>query len=116
ETVARGGSALVADAARLTAAPGDLRGVSTGLPADGVAMGAAGRGGARPVAAEARAQGYAVTMGEVIPAVTGISAAVPGRGGEATTSIGISVFEQTALHDLGATVAAAATRLGELLD
>ncbi|MGW0488299.1 IclR family transcriptional regulator [Streptomyces olivaceus] len=96
--------------------PGQTHSIEQG--SGGLALLAHGprRAGERPEVAEARAQGYAVTMGEVIPAVTGISAAVPGRGGEATTSIGISVFEQTALHDLGATVAAAATRLGELLD
>ena len=96
--------------------PGHTHSVEQG--SGGLALLAHGphREGERPEATEARARGYAVTMGEVIPAVTGISAAVPGRGGEATTSIGISVFERTDLDDLGATVAAAASRLGELLD
>ncbi|MFD7814724.1 IclR family transcriptional regulator [Streptomyces sp. NPDC059785] len=74
------------------------------------------REGERPEVTEARARGYAVTMGEVIPAVTGISAAVTTRGGEATASIGISVFERTGLDALGATVVRAAAELGELLD
>ncbi|WP_320778705.1 IclR family transcriptional regulator [Streptomyces sp. CRN 30] len=74
------------------------------------------RAGERPEVTEARANGYAVTMGEVIPAVTGISAAVPARDGDATASIGISVFDHTGLDTLGATVVAAARRLGELLD
>ncbi|WP_031086064.1 IclR family transcriptional regulator [Streptomyces sp. NRRL WC-3549] len=71
--------------------------------------------GERAEVTEARARGYAVTMGEVIPAVIGVSAAVPARGGEATTSIGVSVFEPTRIDDLGATVADAANRLGALL-
>ncbi|WSV71877.1 helix-turn-helix domain-containing protein [Streptomyces sp. NBC_01012] len=74
------------------------------------------REGERAEVTEARAKGYAVTRGEVIPAVTGISAAVPSRGGEATVSIGVSVFDMTGLDALGETVVRSAARLGELLD
>lgn len=73
------------------------------------------RQGERPEVTAARAAGYAVTMGEVIPAVIGVSAAVPNRGGDATTSVGVSVFEPDGIEELGRTVAAAAARLGELL-
>nr|WP_250847621.1 helix-turn-helix domain-containing protein [Streptomyces hygroscopicus] len=96
--------------------PGQTHSIEQG--SGGLALLADGppRAGERPEVTEARAKGYAVTTGEVIPAVTGVSAAVPARGGEATTSIGISVFEHTALDELGAVVVRAATRLGELLD
>lgn len=60
--------------------------------------------------------GYAVTTGEVIPAVTGVSAAVPSADGTAAASIGVSVFEYTDLGQLGTLVSRAARSLGELLD
>ncbi|MEK8174939.1 hypothetical protein NKH77_55390 [Streptomyces sp. M19] len=47
--------------------------------------------------------------------MTGVSAAVPTRRGEATTSIGISVFDTEHIEDLGRTVGQLAARLGELL-
>ncbi|MGW7518544.1 IclR family transcriptional regulator [Streptomyces sp. NPDC054796] len=96
--------------------PGQTHSIEQG--SGGLALLAHGphREGERPEVTRARAAGYAVTTGEVIPAVTGVSAAVGRRTGEATTSIGISVFEYTSLDDLGATVIHAAARLGELLD
>ncbi|MET9823418.1 MULTISPECIES: IclR family transcriptional regulator [Streptomyces] len=96
--------------------PGQTHSIERG--SGGIALLAHGphREGERAEVTEARANGYAVTEGEVIPAVTGISAAVPARDGTASASIGISVFEYTDLGRLGATVARAAKGLGELLD
>lgn len=96
--------------------PGQTHSVEQGSGGLALLAHGPGREGERPEVAEARAKGYAVTVGEVIPAVTGVSAAVPPRVGEATTSIGVSVFEPTGLDELGATVVRAAARLGELLD
>ncbi|KJF24013.1 IclR family transcriptional regulator [Rhodococcus sp. ACPA4] len=63
----------------------------------------------------ARARGYASTIGEITPSVHGISAAVPGRRGDAITSIGISAFHADDQDALGAEVIAAAQKLGSLL-
>lgn len=71
--------------------------------------------GERDEVARARAVGYAVTQGEVIPSVGGVSAVVPGRRGDALASLGASVFEIDDEKRLGAAVVAAATRLGRLL-
>lgn len=96
--------------------PGQTHSIEHG--SGGLALLASGpyQAGERPEVTEAREKGFAVTRGEVIPAVIGVSAAVPPRRGEATTSIGISVFEPTALDELGATVARTAAHLGRLLD
>lgn len=63
----------------------------------------------------ARAVGYAVTRGEVIPSVGGVSAVIPGRRGDALASLGASVFEIDDEKRLGEAVVDAATRLGRLL-
>ena len=63
----------------------------------------------------ARDRGYAVTEGEVIPSVLGVSAAVPGRRGDALASVGVSVFEIPDEAALGSAVVDAARRLGSLL-
>lgn len=63
----------------------------------------------------ARAQGFAVTHGEVIPSVGGVSAVVPGRRGDASVSIGASVFQIDDEQALGTAVVAAAQRLGSML-
>lgn len=96
--------------------PGQTHSIDYG--SGGIALLAQGphREGERPEVSEARARGYAITSGEVIPAVTGISAAVPPRSGEANTSIGVSVFEHTELENIGAAVAHAAAHLGEQLE
>ncbi|MGW1461351.1 IclR family transcriptional regulator [Streptomyces albidoflavus] len=96
--------------------PGQTHSIEQG--SGGVAVLAHGpyREGERPEVTEARAQGYAVTTGEVIPAVTGVSAAVPSADGTAAASIGVSVFQYTDLGQLGTLVSRAARSLGELLD
>ncbi|WP_345651889.1 IclR family transcriptional regulator [Streptomyces tremellae] len=96
--------------------PGQAHSIERG--SGGLALLAHGprREGERPEVTAARASGYAVTMGEVIPAVTGISAPVPPRAGEATTSIGISVFDSAGFDDLGTVVVRAAMRLGKILN
>lgn len=71
--------------------------------------------GERAEVTRARAVGYAVTQGEVIPSVGGVSAVVPGRRGDALASLGASVFEIDDEKSLGAAVVAAAARLGQLL-
>lgn len=64
----------------------------------------------------ARARGYAVTVGEVIPSVLGISAVIPpGRRRDAISSLGISVFDSEDQAALGAEVMAAAKTLGSML-
>ncbi|MBY4212531.1 helix-turn-helix domain-containing protein [Rhodococcus fascians] len=69
----------------------------------------------RPEVTRARAVGYAVTRGEVIPSVAGVSAVVPGRRGDALASLGASVFAIEDEKRLGAAVVAAAARLGQML-
>ncbi|MEH6797493.1 MAG: helix-turn-helix domain-containing protein [Rhodococcus sp. (in: high G+C Gram-positive bacteria)] len=71
--------------------------------------------GERAEVARARSVGYAVTHGEVIPSVGGVSAVVPGRRGDPMASVGASVFEIDDEQKLGAAVVAAAARLGRLL-
>jgi DNA-binding IclR family transcriptional regulator len=95
--------------------PGRTHSIEQG--SGGLALLAAGphREGERPEVGEARTKGFAVTMGEVIPAVIGVSAAVPAAQGAATTSVGVSVFVPDGLDGLGRTVAEAAVRLGRLL-
>ncbi|MFE6889107.1 IclR family transcriptional regulator [Streptomyces sp. NPDC057694] len=95
--------------------PGQTHSIEQGSA--GLALLAVGppRDGERPEVTEARTQGFAVTEGEVIPAVIGVSAAVPTHRGDPTTSIGVSVFERAGVEELGRTVAATAARLGELL-
>ncbi|MGI5439782.1 IclR family transcriptional regulator [Streptomyces shenzhenensis] len=95
--------------------PGQTHSIQQGSGGLALLAGGPPRSGERPEVTEARAKGYAVTMGEVIPAVTGVSAAVPSHRGEATTSIGVSVFEPAGLDALGGTVVEAAKRLGNLL-
>lgn len=71
--------------------------------------------GERPEVTTARQRGYAVTFGEVVPSVHGVSAAVPGRSGEDLASVGVSAFQVTDEAALGAAVVQAAARLGALL-
>lgn len=71
--------------------------------------------GERAEVTRARAVGYAVTQGEVIPSVGGVSAVIPGRRGDALVSLGASVFEIDDEKRLGAAVVAAAAQLGRLL-
>lgn len=71
--------------------------------------------GERAEVTRARAVGYAVTQGEVIPSVGGVSAVIPGRRGDALASLGASVFEIDDEKRLGAAVVAAAAQLGRLL-
>ncbi|MBF6170681.1 IclR family transcriptional regulator [Nocardia blacklockiae] len=71
--------------------------------------------GERPELAAARTRGYAVTRGEVVATVFGVSAPVPNRRGGPRTTIGVSVFEIDDEAALGAAVVDAARRLGALL-
>ncbi|OYD68248.1 IclR family transcriptional regulator [Rhodococcus sp. OK302] len=72
-------------------------------------------GGEREEITAARARGYAMTDGELIPSVLGISAVIPGRRGDALASLGISVFDTDDRDALGAEVVAAARNLGSML-
>lgn len=69
----------------------------------------------RPELAAARRLGYAVTRGEVVATVFGVSAPVPRRRGGPHTTIGISVFEIDDEAALGAAVLESARQLGSLL-
>ena len=71
--------------------------------------------GEREEVTAARARGYAVTVGEVIPSVLGISAVIPGRRRDAISSLGISAFDSEDQAALGAEVMAAAKTLGSML-
>ncbi|MFJ4268655.1 IclR family transcriptional regulator [Paenarthrobacter nicotinovorans] len=67
--------------------------------------------GERDEVALARVRGYAVTSGEVIPSVTGISAPVCEPGFAATVSISVSLFETEDVDRVGQAVVATARRL-----
>lgn len=71
--------------------------------------------GERPEVEAARNRGYAVTRGEVVSTVYGISALIPRRRGAPLSSIGISVFEIDDERALGTAVGEAARQLGTLL-
>ncbi|WP_020660725.1 IclR family transcriptional regulator [Amycolatopsis benzoatilytica] len=71
--------------------------------------------GEREEIARARSRGYAVSVGEIAPGITGISAMVPTSRDQPGTSIGLSLFETPDLEELGRLVVAAAQRLGSLL-
>ncbi|MBD3916717.1 helix-turn-helix domain-containing protein [Nocardioides hwasunensis] len=73
------------------------------------------REGERAEVAAAREVGYAVTFGEVTPAVGGISAHVPGGHDGTALSIGVSVFDVSDAGRIGPAVVAAAARLGREL-
>ncbi|OZM76930.1 IclR family transcriptional regulator [Pseudonocardia sp. MH-G8] len=73
------------------------------------------RTGERPEVGLARERGFAHSFGEVIPAVHGISAVVPGRRAGSLASIGVSVFQVTDETALGSAVRGAAQQLGALL-
>ncbi|GAA5052444.1 IclR family transcriptional regulator [Nocardia callitridis] len=68
-----------------------------------------------PEVQAARGRGYALTRGEVIATVYGISALVPRRRGAAMTTLGISPFEVDNEPELGSAVIEFAQRLGALL-
>ncbi|MFF4771428.1 IclR family transcriptional regulator [Microtetraspora fusca] len=61
----------------------------------------------------ARKRGFAVSYGEIVPSVIGISSAVPGA--RTLTSIGLSSFDSPDEEKLGGLVVDAARRLGSLL-
>jgi DNA-binding IclR family transcriptional regulator len=71
--------------------------------------------GERDEVSLARRVGYAVSHGELIPSVIGISAAVPARNSGTIASIGVSVFDASEEATLGAAVREAAQRLGTVL-
>ncbi|MEU1980349.1 helix-turn-helix domain-containing protein [Nocardia sp. NPDC019395] len=71
--------------------------------------------GERPEVTAARELGYAVTRGEVVATVFGISALIPRRRGTPQTSIGISLFEIDEEETRGSAVVEHARRLGALL-
>ncbi|MFZ2175755.1 MAG: helix-turn-helix domain-containing protein [Rhodococcus sp. (in: high G+C Gram-positive bacteria)] len=71
--------------------------------------------GEREEVTVARGRGYAITEGEVTPSVLGVSAAIPGRRGDALASVGVSVFEMPDEKALGSAVVDAARTLGNLL-
>lgn len=71
--------------------------------------------GERPEVETARDRGYALTRGEVVATMFGISALVPRRRGEPEATIGISVFEVDDEPTLAIAVRQAARQLGTLL-
>ena len=95
--------------------PGQTHAVDVGSA--GLALLAAGpwQEGERPEVTEARRRGFAVTRGEVIPAVGGLSAAVHTRRGGPTMSIGVSFFERDDVQELGQTVRTYAEELAKQL-
>ena len=71
--------------------------------------------GEREEVAVARGRGYAVSFGEVVPSLHGISSAVPHRRPHTLASIGVSTFDAADEAALGRAVAAAAAEVGRLL-
>ncbi|MGW7538783.1 IclR family transcriptional regulator [Amycolatopsis sp. NPDC054798] len=71
--------------------------------------------GEREEITRARSRGYAVSVGEIAPGITGISAVVPTGRDAPGTSIGLSLFEAPDPDELGRLVVASAQRLGSLL-
>lgn len=71
--------------------------------------------GERPEVEQARTRGYAVTRGEVVSTVYGISALIPRRRREPLACIGISVFEIDDEPALATAVTESARQLGTLL-
>ncbi|RJO79421.1 HTH domain-containing protein [Nocardia panacis] len=71
--------------------------------------------GERAEIAAARRRGYAVSHGELVPPVVGISAAVAGRHGDVLAALGVSVFDGGREAELGVAVQDAARRLATLL-
>ncbi|WP_432990077.1 IclR family transcriptional regulator [Dactylosporangium sp. CA-233914] len=68
----------------------------------------------RPEVVHARSRGYAVSHGEVIPGVIGVSMAVVDRHGEPIASVGVTVFKDSDIDDrlIGA-LGSAAQRIAE---
>ncbi|WP_024795411.1 IclR family transcriptional regulator [Tomitella biformata] len=95
--------------------PGQVDPINRGSA--GLAMLAAlpAQDGERAEVARARQRGFAVTVGEVTPSITGISAVVPHRRAESLISIGVSVFDSSNEEELGEAVIAAAQQLADLL-
>lgn len=73
--------------------------------------------GEREEITRARERGYAVSHGELVPSVGGVSAAVPGRGSAAVASIGVSPLDigPDDEENFGAAVRSAAQRLSTIL-
>jgi DNA-binding IclR family transcriptional regulator len=63
----------------------------------------------------AREEGYAVSVGEIVPHVIGVAAPVRTRGTMPEASIGVSLFRPEALDDVAPRVIAAAQQLSERL-
>jgi DNA-binding IclR family transcriptional regulator len=72
--------------------------------------------GERDTVTAARERGYAVSFGEIIPAVHGISAPVPARRDGLGLSVGVSLFDLSGEEKVSAAVLAAAARLAQALD
>lgn len=71
--------------------------------------------GERPEVAEARARGYAVSRGEVIPSAWGLSAHVSAAPGMGDFSIGVTVFQSSLLDVFAPVVLQSAQELALLL-
>ncbi|WP_036567250.1 IclR family transcriptional regulator [Nocardia sp. BMG51109] len=73
--------------------------------------------GEREEVTRARRRGYAVSHGELVPSVIGVSAAVPGRASEVIASVGVSLLDAAPEDEerFGASVRAAAQRLSAIL-
>lgn len=95
--------------------PGQINRIDRGSA--GLAMLAAGPpvDGERPEVTTARARGYAVSYGELIPYVHGVSAALAGRPSGEAVSIGVSVFELNDEDRVAGAVVSAARKLATLL-
>jgi DNA-binding IclR family transcriptional regulator len=69
----------------------------------------------RPEITEARTRGYAVSFGEVIPSIYGISCAVPVTRDGAPISVGVSLFDLSEEERLAPLVTGCADRLARAL-
>lgn len=74
------------------------------------------KGGERDEVTTARARGYAVSLGEVIPGVIGVSAPISRPGGELVeASVGVSVFTEADVDRVVEHVVAAAAEISRRL-
>ncbi|MBB5916200.1 DNA-binding IclR family transcriptional regulator [Nocardia transvalensis] len=96
--------------------PGQVHPIDRGSAGLAMLIGLPATAGERPEVQAARSRGYAVTRGEVVATVFGVSAPVPRRRGGPQTTIGISVFEIDDEPALGAAVVDSARQLGSLLN
>ncbi|MBZ5740494.1 IclR family transcriptional regulator [Nocardioides mangrovi] len=95
--------------------PGQLDRIDRGSAGMAILAARPARADERTEVGEARTRGYAVSYGEVIPSIYGISCAVPGRRDSAPISVGVSLFDLADEQRLAGLVGDCADRLARAL-